>query len=130
MPANWSRNTTGLQKHAAYRAAEARRRVEEAIKQLLLAGTPVTFNAVSRQASVSKAYLYRHSGIRDRILALREKTIRLRPPTDSEPSDAGKDVVILAKDNRIAQLEKENKYLKQLLARIYGEKWDQLTSTS
>jgi len=130
VPANWSRNTTGLQKHAAYRAAEARRRVEEAIKQLLLAGTPVTFNAVSRQAAVSKAYLYRHAGIRDRILALREKTIRLCPSIDPEPTDAGKNLVILAKDSRIAQLEKENKCLKQLLARIYGEKWDQLPSTS
>ncbi|HHY95679.1 MAG TPA: transposase [Firmicutes bacterium] len=128
MPTRWSRNTTGLQKHAAYRAAEARRRVEEAIKQLLLAGTPVTFNAVSRQAAVSKTYLHRHAGIRNRILALREKTIRLRPSTDSEPTDAGKNVVLLAKDSRIAQLERETKYLKQLLARVYGEKSDQLAS--
>lgn len=129
MSANWPRNTAGLQKHAKYRAAEARMRVERAVKELLLAGTPVTFNAVAREASVSKAYLYRHPDIKDRIISLRQQNLRPVNAFNNRNPTQAQQVVILAKNNRISQLERENKYLRQLLAKVYGEKWDRLTST-
>ena len=126
MCGKWPRNTDGLRKHAAYRGFEAKRKTEEAIKRLLAAGAPISFNAVSREARVSKAYLYRHADIKERIINLRSRQPTLTDKPTRESTGASKDVIILAKDNRIRQLEKENKYLKQLLQKAYGEKWELL----
>jgi hypothetical protein len=115
----WERNTTGLARHAQHRMVKTRRVVEQAIAALLREQKPVNFNTVARAASVSKAYLYSQPDLRERIDALREQELvqRLRQPAvqPAGKTDAGKDLVILAKDRRIKELEAENRKLQQQL---------------
>ncbi len=115
----WERNTTGLALHAQHRKEQKRQAVEQAIAALLREQKPVNFNTVAKAAVVSKAYLYSQPGLRERIDALREQELaqRLRQPV-TQPSgktDAGKDLVIFAKDRRIKELEAENRKLQQQL---------------
>src|SRR5216684_2488872 len=101
----WVRNTTGLAAHAKIRKEHKRKGVEEAITALLREQKPVNFNTVAKAAAVSKAYLYSQPDLRERIDALREQELaqRLRQPAvrPSGKTDAGKDLVILAKERRI-----------------------------
>ena len=105
----WERNTAGLVAHAHQRKEEKRQRVKKAITGLLRDHQAVNFNSVSKAACVSKAYLYTQPMFRDRIEALRqlEREQRVRewvaPPIGK--TDAGKDVVILAKERRNKELE-------------------------
>jgi uncharacterized protein DUF6262 len=97
---------------------------------LLREHQPVNFNSVAKAASVSKAYLYSQPQLRDRIEALRqqelEQTVRKRMAHPTGKTDADKDLVILAKDRRIKELEEENRKLKQQLKGALGKAYDRL----
>src|SRR5512135_667949 len=101
----WERNTAGLVAHTHQRKEEKRKRVEEAISRLLRDHQAVNFNSVAKAAGVSKAYLYTQSLFRDRIKALRqqqqEQRVQERVARPTGKTDAGKDLVILAKERRI-----------------------------
>lgn len=126
----WERNTTGLVTHAHQRKEEKRKRVEEAITHLLREHQAVNFNTVAKAAGVSKTYLYTQSLFRDRIEALRqqqqEQKVRERIARPIGKTDAGKDLVILAKERRIKELEEENRKLKQQLKSALGKAYDRL----
>ena len=126
----WERNTAGLVAHAHQRKEEKYKRVEEAITRLLREHQAVNFNSVAKTAGVSKAYLYTQPLFRDRIEALRqqarEQTVRDRVARPTGKTDAGKDVVILAKERRIKELEEENRKLKQQLKAALDKVYDRL----
>jgi hypothetical protein len=126
----WERNTTSLVAHARQRMVEKRKRVDEAIARLLRDQQTVNFNAVAKAAGVSKTYLYHQPQLRDRIEALRqqerEQTIRERVARPIGKTDAAKDLVILAKERRIKELEEENRMLKQQLNAALGKAYDRL----
>ena len=126
----WKRNTAGLVSHAHQRKEEKRKRVEEAIARLLREHQGVNFNSVAKAAGVSKAYLYTQPLFRDRIEALRqqerEQTVRERVAHPRGKTDAAKDLVILAKERRIKELEEENRKLKQQLKTALGKAYDKL----
>jgi hypothetical protein len=126
----WERNTAGLVAHAHQRKEEKHKRVEEAITRLLRGHQMVNFNSVAKEADVSKAYLYSQPQFRDRIEALRqqerEQTVRERLARPIGKTDAGKDLVILAKERRIKELEEENRKLKQQLKSALGKAYDRL----
>ncbi len=126
----WERNTAGLVTHAHQRKEEKRKRVEEAITRLLREHKAINFNTIAKAAGVSKAYLYTQPLFRDRIEALRqqqqEQRIRERIARPIGKTDAGKDLVILAKERRIKELEEENRKLKQQLKAALGKTYDQL----
>ncbi len=126
----WERNTTSLVAHAHQRKEEKRKRVDEAITRLLRDHQTVNFNTVAKAAGVSKTYLYSQPQLRDRIEALRqqerEQTVRERVAHPTGKTDAGKDVVILAKERRIKELEEENRKLKQQLKTALGKAYDRL----
>jgi len=126
----WERNTTGLVANAHQRKEEKRKRVEETITRLLRDHKPVNFNAVAKAAGVSKTYLYSQPHFRDRIEALRqqerEQMVRERATSPVGKTDASKDVVILAKERRIKELEEENRKLKQQLKAALGKAYDRL----
>src|SRR6266481_1930910 len=96
----WKRNTAGFVAHAHQRKEEKRKRVDEAITRLLRDQQAVNFNAVAKAAGVSKTYLYNQPQFRDRIEALRQQERMARP---TGKTDAGKDLVILAKERRIKE---------------------------
>jgi len=127
----WERNTTGLATYTRQRKEQKHKQVEEAIVALLREHRAVNFNSVARAAGVTKAYLYSQPDLRERIEALRQQEIELavRERVDrSAPgkTDASKDLVILAKDRRIKELEAENRKLQQHLKIALGKAYDRL----
>ena len=127
---NWERNTVGLTAHAQRRKAQKRKGVEEAITVLIREQKPINFHTVAKAAMVSKAYLYSQQDIRERIEALRqqsmEQMVRERATRSPGKTDASRDLVILAKDRRIKELEAENQQLKKQLQVALGKAYDRL----
>ena len=126
----WERNTAGLVAHAQQRKEEKRQRVDEAITRLLREHKAINFNTVAKAAGVSKAYLYSQPQFRERIEVLRqqelEQRVRERAVRPTGKTDASKDLVILAKDRRIKELEAENSRLKKELQVALGKAYDRL----
>lgn len=126
----WKRNTAGMTAHAHSRKEQKRKEVEHAITTLLREQKPVNFNTVARMAAVSKAYLYSQPDFRERIEALRQQSVeqRVRERTILVPgkTDASRDLVILAKDRRIKELETENRKLQQQLKGALSKVYDRL----
>lgn len=112
-----------LVEHARRRSADARRRVRDAIRQLDRAGEPVTFVAVARAASVSRAWLYRATELRSEIERLRRKR-----PTSPTPLPAAQRASPESNQRRIEALldanralREENRVLNDRLASLLGE---------
>lgn len=126
----WERDTSGLMAHAKSRKEAKLKQVNEAITTLLHKHQVVNFNTVAKAAGVSKVYLYSQPLLRERIEALRqqEQTHALRQQMTSPQgkTDASKDLVILAKDRRIKELEAENRRLKEELKGALGKAYDRL----
>lgn len=126
----WKRNTTGLTAHAQSRKEHKRKIVESTIATLLREQMPVNFNTVAKAASVSKAYLYSQLDLKERIEALRqqgvEQMLRERTTRPTGKTDPSRDLVILAKDRRIKELEAENQKLQQQLKVALAKAYDQL----
>ena len=126
----WKRNTTRLVAHAQHRKEQKRKSVEDAIATLLRDQKPVNFNTVTKQANVSKTYLSSQPDLRDRIEGLRQQELkhrlRQRVAYPVGKTDAGKDLVILAKERRIKELEAENRTLQQHLKVALSKAYDQL----
>ncbi|HEY7122995.1 MAG TPA: DUF6262 family protein [Ktedonobacterales bacterium] len=127
---DWKRNTEGLQTHAQQRKEATLQRVTEAIDQLIRAQHSITFNSVAQAAQVTKAYLYQQPLLRERIEALREQhqnqAISKRTMRSHAKTDASKDLVILAKDRRIRELEAEVRRLTRELDVALGKLYERL----
>jgi hypothetical protein len=127
---SWRRNTAGIAAHAQARREHKRKGVEDAISILLREQKLINFHTVAKAACVSKAYLYSQADLRERIEALRqqdmEQMVRERATPSSGKTDASRDLVILAKDRRIKELEAENRQLKLQLKGALTKAYDQL----
>ncbi|MBP3904665.1 transposase [Turicibacter sanguinis] len=118
---------THLQQVHEQRRKKTNERVDKAIKRLLLAQEPINFNSVAKESGVSKATLYNHDTIRERIERLR--TQQEQSPTPKQikrvRTDETKDAIIESLKIRIKRLEAENKKLKEQVksfhAKIYEE---------
>jgi hypothetical protein len=125
----WKRNTTGIAAHAQSRKEHKRKGVEDAITTLLREQKLINFNTVAKAACVSKAYLYSQQDLRERIEALRQQTmeqmVRERATRSTGKTDASRDLVILAKDRRIKELEAENQRLQQQLKAALAKAYEQ-----
>jgi len=126
MPGTHERNTDGLIKNARRKSDATAQKVDDAIQRLIKSKGRINFNSVSGESGVSKAYLYSHPDIRDRIDTLRKQQEGLPSPkrVKREMTDASKDVVIAAKNKRIKELEDENKSLKQELQKLRGKLYE------
>jgi hypothetical protein len=126
----WVRNTAGMTAHAQKRKEHKRKEVEDAIVALLREQKPINFHTVAKAATVSKAYLYSQPDLRERIEALRlqgvEQMVRERVTRSGGKTDASRDLIILAKDRRIRELEAENQRLQQQLKMALGKAYDRL----
>jgi hypothetical protein len=97
---------------------------EQAIRALVKRGEPVTFQAVSREAGVSHAFLYTHRDLRARIEHLRGQN-----RADPVPRQrTGTDAVVLALTAQIDQLKKQYRQeiqaLRAALEQAHGENLD------
>ena len=120
------RNTSGLKKHARRKQKETLKKVDDAIQLLIKEKKKINFNSVAQEAGVSKTYLYTRLRLRERIEKLRQDQQAATPKgrVKREMRDAGKDVLIAAKNKRINQLVEENKRLKAELERLRGKLYE------
>ena len=119
----WTRNTAGLRAGATSKAADARRRAELAIEELVVEQRPVNFSTIADRASVSKTYLYNDAALRKRVEALREHG-RIRTAQRRQvrvQTDASLKVVIAAKDRQLADLRARLHQLERELALARGQ---------
>ena len=125
MSSNHIRNTEGLIEFSQKKQQETAQKVDKAIQELTKLKGKINFNSVAEEAGVSKAYLYKHPEIRERIDMLRKQQEGLPSPgqVKREMTDASKDVLIAAKNKHIKELQDENKRLKDILKRRYGEEY-------
>lgn len=109
------------------RSEESRRKALEAIKALEKQNEPINFSSVQKKSGVSKHYLYENEEIRTMIETARSKEAEHASAWHKkyDRTSKSKDVLISAKDKRIAKLEEENNQLKKeldTLRRILYEK--------
>lgn len=121
-------NTIGLLKHAEEKKKAAITKVDLAIKTIIKNEGNVNFNAVSKIAGVSKSYLYKNNEIRERIEILRKQTEISKTSKTKKRilTESSKDVIITAKNNKIKELNAENKYLKEQLMILRGKLYDSI----
>lgn len=109
------------------RSEEALEKVSKAINELQAAGEPINFHTVHLKSGVSKNYLYTNETVRKEIENRRSVETAKAGAWHKkyDRTSRSKDVLIEAKDKRIAKLEEENHRLhKELdtLRRLLYEK--------
>lgn len=121
-------NTKGLKEYALKRSQMALEKVDKAIRELSLTEQKINFNSVSQVSGVSKTFLYNNEEVKKRIEELRDKqvskTINQRAKYDK--TSKSKDIIIMAKDKKIKELEEENKKLKDQLEVLRGKLYEKM----
>ena len=102
--------TSRLEASWRRRTREAQERVLNAIKEMQAKGEPVNFNTVHLKSGASKNYLYKNEAIRSEIERIRSTEAAKAGAWHKkyDRTSKSKDVLIEAKDRRIAKLEEEN----------------------
>ncbi|HOJ12589.1 MAG TPA: DUF6262 family protein [Clostridiales bacterium] len=97
-------------------------KAEKAIVELQFMGKAINFNSVSKQSGVSKSFLYGDEQMKERIEQLREKTVNkeMNKRAKYDKTAKSQNVVIEAKEKRIAKLEEENRKLKVEVEHLRG----------
>jgi hypothetical protein len=121
------RNTEGIRAHAQEKSQHTKRKVDEAIRELLKSDEQFTFGRIATLSGVSRSYLYTHTEVRERIETLRQQQAgRIIAQRTSQPrTAAGRDILLIAKDRRIKELEAENRRLKDQLKVALGKIYEQ-----
>ena len=107
-------NVEGLIKYSRNKKEKAIQKVDEAIRNLSVNGNKINFNTISKERGESKGLLYKEYKIKTRIEELRNKQINheINQRAKFDKTAKSKDVIIQAKDKKIAKLEEENTSLK------------------
>ena len=105
---------SGLQVHWKTKTNLAIEKVDTTIRELAINGEKINFNTISKRSGVSKNFLYNNESIKQRIEELRNKQINheINQRAKFDKTAKSKDIIIQAKDNKIAKLEEENTKLK------------------
>lgn len=116
----------GLRENWKNRGAEASEKVLKTIDQMTVTGQKINFNSVAKASGISKSFLYDTEEIRERIEKQRNCEVdnEMNRRAKYDKTSRSKDVIIDAKEKRIAKLEEENKNLKaeiSLLRRLLYE---------
>ena len=114
--------TSNLEGSWSKRKAEARKKALDAIREMQMEDEPVNFNSVHNRSGVSKNYLYNEPEIRKSIQECRQqgKSKLNAMQAKYDKTSQSKDVIIQAKEKRIAKLEEENPKLKHELEVLRG----------
>ena len=123
MPAD---NTRHLLAASRRRAEDTRRRALAALRRMDTTGDPITFEALAREAGISRSWLYAQNDLRGEIQRLRDRH-RPRSPTPVPPdrqraSDASLLHRLQAAADRIQRLEDDNRQLRDALAAALGHR--------
>ena len=110
-------NIEGLKKYWNDKTENAIKKVDEAIKTILISGAKINFNTIAKESGVSKNFLYNNDSIKQRIEELRNRQINneTNQRAKFDKTAKSKDIIIQSKDKKIAKLEEENTRLKSQL---------------
>ncbi len=120
-------NIQGLMEYSKNKKEIAIKKVDEAIRRLAINEDKINFNIVAKESGVSKSFLYKQKDIMTRIVELRNKQINqdINQRAKFDKTAKSKDLIINAKDKKIAKLEEENIQLKlqiqYLQTRLYED---------
>ncbi len=117
-------NTRHLLAASRRRAEDTRLRAVAALRRMDATGAPVTFEALAREAGISRSWLYAQHDLRAEIQQLRDRH-RPRSPTAVPPdrqraTDASLLRRLQAATDRIQRLEDDNRQLREALAAALG----------
>ena len=117
-----TRRTAVLAAAAKAKSEAKAQAADQAIRQLVKRGEPVTFQAVQREAGVSHAFLYGNPELRARIERLRSQA---RPHHAQPASDKSENTLLLDLTSQITHLKKQHRdqtsALRAALERAHGE---------
>ena len=118
-------NSHHIMTAARRRAAATRRRAVAAIRRMDNAGQPISFDAVAREAQVSRSWLYNQPDLRAEIERLRARRdarpTEPRLPDRQRASDTSLRRRLEVATERNRQLETEIRHLREALAVALGE---------
>lgn len=108
---------------ARRRSQQTRQRATAALRRMDAAGQPVSISAVSREAGVSRSWLYTQDDLRTEIerLGRRRPASAVPVPARQRASDASLLRRLEAVTARSRQMEAENQQLRDALARALGD---------
>lgn len=117
------RNTDKIVQLAKEKSNKTKVKVEKTISKMALEGKTINFNSVSKEAGVSKSWLYKEEMIRKRIISLRSNQIKSTSKVSNKnnKNSRSEDVLIRTLKDRIRSLEDENIQLKNQVEKLYGE---------
>lgn len=111
---------------ARRRAAATRKRAVTALRRMDATGTPITVDAVAKQARVSRSWLYNQPDLRAEIERLRSRHQTTASshvvPDRQRASDASLLRRLESAVERVRRLEAENQQLREALALALGER--------
>ncbi len=111
---------------ARRRAAATRKRAVSALRRRDKAGLPITFDALAREARVSRSWLYNQPDLRAEVerLRARQRPVASSPPVPNRQRTSDGSLLrrLEAATTRIRQLEAENQQLREALALALGER--------
>jgi CRISPR/Cas system-associated protein Cas10 (large subunit of type III CRISPR-Cas system) len=121
-------NTDGIRECAKKRTQATLEKVDKAIRELSLSEQKINFNTVCNLSGVSKPFLYNNQEVRQRIEELRDKQTEkiIRQRLNYDKTDKTKDIIIMAKDKKIKELEYENRRLKEQLEVLRGKLYENM----
>ena len=122
----------GLQRNYKERTDGAREKALQAINILKANGHQVNFSSVSKESGVSRHFLYGDDEVRSIIEEQRKCDVdnSINRRARYYKTAKSKDVIIAAKDKKIARLEEENRRLKAELTTLRGMVYASNKSTS
>jgi CRISPR/Cas system-associated protein Cas10 (large subunit of type III CRISPR-Cas system) len=121
-------HTKGLKRYAKQKTELTLEKVDKSIRELSLKGEKINFNSVSNLSGVSKTFMYKNEELKKRIEELRDKQTEkvIKQKLKYDKTDKSKDIIIIAKDKKIKELEEENKNLKRQLEVLRGKLYEKL----
>jgi hypothetical protein len=117
-------NSAYLLQAAARRHQDSLQRAREALRRLDRAAEPITFQAVSKAAGVSRSWLYREPAIREieRLRAPRPAPGCVGLPAAEQASTESLHRRLEATTDEIRRLKHDNHELRDQVARLLGER--------
>ena len=118
-------NSHHLATAARQRSQSTRQRALAALRRLEATGGAVTFDALARDAGVSRSWLYAQPDLRAEIERLRDRQQPPRPsriPDRQRASDASLQRRLDLAIERLHQLEADNQRLRQALGEALGQR--------
>jgi len=118
-------NSASLLRAAARRHQDSLQRARDALRRLDRAAEPITFQAVSDAAGVSRSWLYGEPAIRaevERLRATRPAPGGVRLPAAEQASTESLHRRLEVTTDEVRRLERDNRQLRDQVARLLGER--------